>query len=82
MQAVRTLTIKNVPAVVHRRLVARAARHQRSLNSEVIACLKAAVMAERLDPEVLLARARALRREMKGRLSDVGLRRVKSQGRA
>jgi len=31
---------------------------------------------------VLLARARTLRSEMKGRLSDAGLKRVKSQGRA
>jgi plasmid stability protein len=82
MQSLRTLTIKNVPAVVHRRLVARATQNQRSLNSEVIACLKAAVMAERLEPEVFLARARVLRREMKGRLSDAGLRQVKSRGRA
>ncbi len=81
MQPVRTLTIKNLPAAVHRRLAARAAEHDRSLNSEVIACLKAAVMAERLDPEALLGRARALRREMKGRLSDAGLRRAKNRGR-
>jgi plasmid stability protein len=82
MQPARTLTIKNLPAIVHRRLVARAAQHERSLNSEVIACLKAAVMAERLDPEALLIRARALRREVRGRLSDARLRRAKQQGRA
>jgi plasmid stability protein len=81
VQPVRTLTIKNLPGTVHRRLAARAAEHGRSLNSEVIACLKAAVMAERLDPEALLDRARALRREMKGRISDIGLRRAKNRGR-
>jgi plasmid stability protein len=78
---VRTLTIKNLPRAVHRRLAARAAEHERSLNSEVIACLKAAVLAERIDPEALLDRARALRREMKGRISDAGLRRARSRGR-
>ncbi len=81
MQPARTLTIKNLPSAIHRRLAARAAEHERSLNSEVIACLKAAVMAERIDPEALLDRARALRREMKGRISDIELRRAKSRGR-
>ncbi|HSN92996.1 MAG TPA: YmdB family metallophosphoesterase, partial [Anaeromyxobacteraceae bacterium] len=38
-----TLTLKGLPADVHRRLKARAARHGRSLNVEAIACLRAAL---------------------------------------
>jgi len=81
MQPTRTLTVKNLPAALHKRLAARAAEHQRSLNSEVIACLKAAVMAEQVDPDALLARARALRGEVRGTLTERDLRRLTSQGR-
>ena len=56
-----SITVKNLPAEVHRRLRARAAKHRRSLNSEVVACLTATVMAEWADTETLVARALALR---------------------
>jgi plasmid stability protein len=77
-----TITVKNLPAELHRRLRVRAAQHRRSLNSEVVACLTATVMAERVDPEALLARARLLRREIAGRLTDAALSRLKSRGRS
>jgi len=76
-----TITIKNLPAEVHRRLRARAAQNRRSLNSETIACLATGVMAERVDPERLLARARSMRREVGGRLTDLALSQLKSRGR-
>lgn len=62
-----TLTLKGLPADVHRRLKARAARHGRSLNVEAIACLRAAVSVEAVDVGALLARARAHRERSGGR---------------
>jgi plasmid stability protein len=56
-----TLTIKNIPDTVVRRLKARAARHRRSLNSEIIEILASHGMPVRVDADALLARARALR---------------------
>ena len=56
-----TLTIKNIPDVVVRRLKAQAARNRRSLNSEVIDVLTATGQPSPVDVEALLARARALR---------------------
>jgi len=77
-----TLTLKNLPEDLHRRLKARAALNQRSLNREVIECLRNATGARPVDPEALLARARDLRRKVTGRLTDRELHRLKERGRA
>ncbi|MGE3774635.1 MAG: Arc family DNA-binding protein, partial [Gammaproteobacteria bacterium] len=54
-----TLTLKNIPDEVYERLKASAEMHRRSLNSEAIVCLEAALMPGRLAVAVRLARARA-----------------------
>jgi plasmid stability protein len=56
-----TLTIKNIPDALVRRLKAQAARNRRSLNSEVIDVLASVGHAAPVDIEALLARARATR---------------------
>src|SRR5436853_5534563 len=78
-----TLTIKNVPDPLVRRLKARATLHRRSLNREVVACLEALAQTAPVDPETLLARAREVRRTPAGvRLTDRALARLKAAGRA
>ena len=79
--AVPTLTLKGLPAEVHRRLKERAARQGRSLNGEAIACLRAAVTAEAVDVDDLLARARAHREATRLRLCDDDVRVLKREGR-
>jgi plasmid stability protein len=77
-----TLTIKNVPDPLVRRLKRQAAAHRRSLNHEVIACLESIAQATALDPDGLLARARAVRRTpLRPRLTDLTLNRLKRHGR-
>jgi plasmid stability protein len=77
-----TLTIKNVPEVLVRRLKAQAASRRRSLNGEVIACLETLTQAVPLDPEALLARVRVVRRTPNRlHITDRTLRRLKSEGR-
>jgi plasmid stability protein len=78
---VPTLTLKNLPPDLHRRLKARALRHRRSLNSEAIECLRMAAMAVPLDPEALLAEARALRERVRGRLTGRVLGEARRRGR-
>jgi plasmid stability protein len=78
---VPTLTLKNLPAEVHRRLKARAARHGRSLNAEAIACLRTSVSVEPIDVDALVARARAHRAAVKGRLAEDEVRALKGEGR-
>ena len=70
-----TLTIKNIPEPLVKRLKQRAAAHRRSLNFEVISYLEQMTPSTPIDAESLLARARAVRRIPKGvRLNDRLLR--------
>ena len=74
-----TLTIKNVPDRLVRRLKTRATLHRRSLNLEVIGCLEAAADALPVDPDTLLASVRAVRRTPAGiRLTDRVLNQLKT----
>lgn len=77
-----TITLKQMAESLHRQLKERAARHHRSLNQEVLSCLEASVWSTALDMEALVARARVLRRQVSGKLTDRTLRRLKDQGRA
>jgi plasmid stability protein len=78
---VASITVKDIPEKLHRRLKARALAHRRSLNSEIIASLEAAASAEKLDPDALLARAAALRSRVSGRLTDTDLAALRGAGR-
>ena len=76
------VTVKNLPPELHERLKRRAERNGRSLNSEIIECLRAAAMPVAVDAEALIARARALRAAVSGRLSEARLREAKASGRS
>jgi plasmid stability protein len=56
-----TLTLKNIPDAVYKRLKASAETHRRSLNSEAIVCLESVLMPGRVSPAERLARAKTLR---------------------
>jgi len=56
-----TLTLKNIPDEVYDRLKRSAQTHRRSMNSEAIVCLEAALLPSSLTPTERLARARELR---------------------
>lgn len=56
-----TLILKNVPDEVHERLEHSARMNRRSMSSEAIVCLEAALLRHKLAPLERLARARALR---------------------
>ena len=61
-----TLTLKNIPDAVYDRLKLSAEAHRRSMNSEAIVCLEAALLPNRIDPTERLVRARALRVALPG----------------
>lgn len=78
-----TLTIKNIPDAVVRKLKAQAARNRRSLNSEVIDVLASNGRPAPVDVDALLARARAVRAIPETvRISPRQLKAWKSAGRA
>ncbi len=77
-----TLTIKNIPDPLVKRLKQQAAAHRRSLNLEVISYLEQMTHSVPIDADALLARARAVRRTPKGiRLTDRLLQELKMAGR-
>lgn len=76
-----TLTIKNVPGPLVRRLKRQATVHRRSLNLEVIACLEHATQSMSVDPETLLARARSVRVRPAVWVTDRLLARLRADGR-
>lgn len=76
-----TLTLKNIPDAVYARLKAAAEDHRRSLNSQAIVCLEAALQASVSPVPERLARARALRGELTGVFSAADIDTLKADGR-
>jgi len=61
-----TLTIKNIPEPLVKRLKRQAAAQHRSLNFQVISYLEQMTQSVSVDANTLLARARAIRQIPKG----------------
>jgi antitoxin FitA len=59
-----TLTIKNIPDALYERLKQSAARHRRSVNSEVIVCLEKVLGSSSVDPTTVLTSIRTLRKHI------------------
>jgi plasmid stability protein len=77
-----TLTIKNVPEKLHKRLKESAAQHRRSINNEAITCLESVLVGQRVDPLEFLARVDARRKRMpRAFLTEEFLREAKNEGR-
>lgn len=77
-----TLTIKNIPEKLRKRLKESAAQHRRSINSEAISCLEGVLAGSRVDPDEFLAEVRTLRRRMpRLHLTDKDLRAARNRGR-
>ena len=77
-----TVTVKNIPTDLYDDLKQLAVANRRSINSEVIACIEQAVYSRKLDPDTLLANARALReRTSEYAISDEEFNQAKSAGR-
>lgn len=78
-----TLTLKNIPDDVYERLKRSAKANRRSLNSEAIVRLEAALVPGKVPPDERLARARALRAALpQGKFRARDIDTLKRQGRA
>jgi plasmid stability protein len=76
------LTIKDMPAKLHRKLKVRADANNRSLNWEVIDILGRTLEGHPVDMETLLAEVAQVRRRVAGpALTDLLLRATKDEGR-
>lgn len=58
---VPTITVRNIPTDLYQRLKQSAETNRRSINSEVVVCIEMAVRSRKIQPEVILNRARKLR---------------------
>ena len=77
-----TITIKNIPDDLYEKLKKRAEEHGRSMNNEVIFCLKRALQGGRVDPEAFLAGVEAMQQRMSlPPLTEEILRAAKEEGR-
>lgn len=77
-----TLTLKNIPDEVYARLKRSAELNRRSMNSEAIVCLEAALVPTPVSATERLARARALRAELApGRFRPGDIDTLKRAGR-
>jgi plasmid stability protein len=78
-----TLTLKNIPDDVYDRLKQSAEMNRRSMNSEAIVCLEAALLPNKLTPAERLARARSLRSALpKGKFRARDIDALKRDGRS
>ena len=76
------ITLKSLPAALHRSLKSRAARHKRSLNQEVIAVLEEAVApSKRVDVEAMIAETRRFRESLNFKTTPEEIDRFKREGR-
>jgi len=77
-----TVTIENVPDRLYEKLKKRAEENRRSINNEVIFCLKHSLQGGRMDPEAFLAKVEALQQQTSlTPLTDEILRAAKEEGR-
>ena len=77
-----SITLKNIPADLHRELKRRAEEHQRSLNREILATLKDATgKTHSVDVAALIREARAARAKFTRQLSEAEINAWKRAGR-
>jgi plasmid stability protein len=77
-----TITLKNIPVDLHRKLKKRAEEHHRSLNKEIIVTLRSVTGdTHRVDVDALIREARAARSRFKREISTAEIDAWKRAGR-
>ena len=76
-----TITLKDIPKELHIVLKQRAQKHGRSLNKEVLECLKDSVAPRLTDINEMLADIRKNRSHIPGKLTDKLIYEAKKSGR-
>ena len=77
-----SITVKNIPETIYKKLKKQAEAQHRSMNSEIIACLEQSVNPIRVSPDEILRQARMMRKKVKGSLSAEEIQIAIDQGRA
>jgi antitoxin FitA len=77
-----SITVKNIPESIYKKLKQQAEAHHRSMNSEIIACLERSVEPNRVSPDEILRQARMMRTKVRGTLSAKEIQDAIDQGRS
>ena len=75
------ITIKGIPDDIYQKLKLQAEKPHRSVNNEVIMTLKSSLQSKRHDPDILIDRARELKKRARGSLSIEEIQQAIDQGR-
>jgi plasmid stability protein len=65
-----SITVKNIPDSIYKKLKQQAETQHRSMNSEIIACLERFVEPKRVSSDETLRQARMMRKKVRGSLSS------------
>ncbi len=77
-----TITVRNIPADIYKKLKKSAEISHRSINSEIIACIERAVRSQQINPDLLLSNARKLRSKTSSHpITDDEFNQAKTSGR-
>ncbi len=76
-----SITVKNIPDSIYKKLKQQAEAQHRSMNSEIIACLERTVEPTRISSDEVLRQARIMRKKVKGSLSADEIQDAIDQGR-
>jgi plasmid stability protein len=76
-----TITLKNIPAPIHRALKIRAEANHRSINRETIDCLERVLLNKPMNVETFLERVSHFREQTPGRLTEKLLEDARRTGR-
>ena len=77
-----TVTIKNIPDELYKRLKAVAEVNRRSINSEIIMCIENSITSQRINLDEMLDNVRQIRQLTSGHMiSDEAFNQAKAEGR-
>lgn len=76
-----SITVRNIPERVHKKLKQRSELFRRSLNSEIIACLEEALLPNKLEVEQILAKSKMIRDNLNFEITLDELEEAKDTGR-
>lgn len=76
-----SITVKNIPQSIYKKLKQQAEAQHRSMNSEIIACLEQSVEPTRVSADEILRQARMMRKKVRGSFSAEEIQDAIDQGR-
>ena len=79
----QTITVKNIPPDLYKRLKQIAKENRRSINSEIIMCIERAICSQRVDTGAFLKRIEQLQKGLElPSIAEAGLEKARDEGRS